>query len=115
MRRCTDACRTGGRWWTRCGGSTLDGELAESPIIGRGMRPEQAALARDWKRLSRAATFVALLTAPVFFLVLVSQNDWSVGWAFVRAVVMTASPGPLLGVWGMSPARSPAPATRRPR
>src|SRR5881398_1289980 len=47
------------------------------------MRPEQAALAREWKRLSRAATVVALFTSPAFFLVLVSSNDWPVGSALL--------------------------------
>jgi ATP-dependent Zn protease len=32
------------------------------------------ALAGEWRRLTRAATFVALLTAPVFFLVLYESN-----------------------------------------
>src|SRR4051794_31347553 len=49
----------------------------------RGLRPEQAALSREWKRLSRAATIVAVFTSPAFFLVLVSNNDWSVGWALI--------------------------------
>src|SRR3954467_1771073 len=45
------------------------------------MRPEQAALAREWKRLSRAATAVALLTSPAFLLVLSEQGGWPLGWA----------------------------------
>jgi len=49
----------------------------------RGLRPEQAALAREWKRLSRAATVVALFTSPAFFLVLVESNNWPVGWALL--------------------------------
>jgi ATP-dependent Zn protease len=52
-------------------------------MTGRGMRPDQAALAREWKRLSRAATVVALLTSPAFLLVLVNQNDWPLGWALI--------------------------------
>src|SRR3954462_4356794 len=52
-------------------------------MIGRGMRPEQAALAREWKRLSRAATVVAVLTAPAFLLVLVNQSDWPLFWALI--------------------------------
>jgi ATP-dependent Zn protease len=54
-----------------------------SSMIGRGMRPEQAALAREWKRLSRAATVVAVLTAPAFLLVLVNQSDWPLFWALI--------------------------------
>src|SRR3954452_10952592 len=50
---------------------------------GRGMRPDQAALLREWKRLSRAATFVAVLTAPMFFVFLVERNDWPVGTSLI--------------------------------
>src|SRR4051794_890546 len=50
---------------------------------GRGMRPDQAALLREWKRLSRAATFVAVLTAPMFFVFLVARNDWPVGTSLI--------------------------------
>src|SRR4051794_32719142 len=57
--------------------------VEDSPTMNRGMRPEQAALAREWKRLSRAATVVAVFTSPAFFLVLVESNDWPVGWALV--------------------------------
>jgi cell division protease FtsH len=46
------------------------------------MRPEQAALMREWRRLSRAATIVAVLTAPIFLLVLVEQG-WPVVWAII--------------------------------
>jgi cell division protease FtsH len=52
-------------------------------MTGRGMRPDQAALAREWKRLSRAATAVALLTAPAFLLVLVNNDGWPLGWAII--------------------------------
>ncbi len=39
---------------------------------------ERAALAREWRRLTRAATFVALLTSPVLFTLLYSVDGWSV-------------------------------------
>jgi cell division protease FtsH len=41
-------------------------------------QPERAALAREWRRLTRAATLVALLTSPVLFTLLYSVDDWSV-------------------------------------
>src|SRR3954464_8056438 len=34
------------------------------------------ALAREWKRLGRAATFVAILTSPVTFTLLYRGADW---------------------------------------
>src|SRR4051794_34160678 len=52
-------------------------------MIARGMRPEQAALAREWKRLSRAATTVALLTSPAFLLLLADRYGWPLGWALL--------------------------------
>ena len=50
-----------------------------------------AALAQEWKRLSRAATFVALLTAPAFVAVLVAENGMSLGWAIVVAIFAVAA------------------------
>ncbi|MEP6952745.1 MAG: AAA family ATPase [Solirubrobacteraceae bacterium] len=44
---------------------------------------QREALAREWKRLSRAATVVALLTSPVTFVWLVGVHHWSVFWAVV--------------------------------
>ena len=48
---------------------------AEQSTGLRGPINEHAsALAHEWRRLTRAATFVALLTAPAFFLVLYESN-----------------------------------------
>src|SRR3954451_22915400 len=47
------------------------------------MRPEHAALAREWKRLSRAATVVAVLTSPALLLTFLTVNDWPLIWALV--------------------------------
>jgi ATP-dependent Zn protease len=51
----------------------------------QGIRPVRppinehaSALAHEWRRLTRAATAVALFTAPAFFLVLYDSNHWSV-------------------------------------
>src|SRR5438270_14085534 len=58
----------------------------ESPPRMRGPINEHAsALALEWRRLTRAATTVALLTAPAFFLVLFDTNHLSV----IAAVVVT--------------------------
>ncbi|MCW2991421.1 MAG: family ATPase, partial [Solirubrobacterales bacterium] len=45
-----------------------------------------AALAREWRRLSRVATFVAVLTAPALFAVLVGSSDMAVGWALLATL-----------------------------
>src|SRR5689334_22361493 len=50
-----------------------------------------ASLALEWKRLSRAATFVALLTAPAFFAILVGQQDIPIGWAILITIAGIAA------------------------
>ncbi len=44
---------------------------------------ERAVLAREWRRLSRAATFVALLTSPVLFTLLYSIDGWGLPGALL--------------------------------
>ncbi|HWE15246.1 MAG TPA: AAA family ATPase [Solirubrobacteraceae bacterium] len=46
----------------------------ESPGMTGSINEHGPALAAGWRRLGRAATFVALLTAPAFFLVLFDSN-----------------------------------------
>jgi ATP-dependent Zn protease len=59
----------------------------ESPPGIRGPINEHAsALAFEWRRLTRAATAVSLLTAPAFFLVLADANHLSL----VAALIVTA-------------------------
>src|SRR3954467_11067068 len=42
----------------------------------RARREEQRnALAGQWRQLTRAATFVAILTSPAFFVILYQRND----------------------------------------
>jgi ATP-dependent Zn protease len=52
----------------------------------RAKREEQRnALAMQWRQLTRAATFVALLTSPAFFVILYQRN----GWGMVAALIVT--------------------------
>jgi ATP-dependent Zn protease len=63
----------------------------ESPRASGAINQHSAALAQEWRRLTRAATAVALLTAPAFFLILFDTNHLSLIWALlitVLAVVM---------------------------
>jgi cell division protease FtsH len=46
-----------------------------------------SALAQEWRRLTRAATAVALITAPAFFLVLYDTNHLSVFWALIVTAI----------------------------
>src|SRR3954451_13737660 len=49
-------------------------------------REEQRnALAIQWRQLTRAATFVALLTSPAFFVILYPRN----GWGMIAALIVT--------------------------
>ncbi|HYI20183.1 MAG TPA: hypothetical protein VD836_15810, partial [Solirubrobacteraceae bacterium] len=51
----------------------------------RAVNEHSLALAREWKRLGRAATAVALLTSPIVFAVLVASYDWPAGWSLLAA------------------------------
>src|SRR3954471_16009287 len=46
---------------------------------------QRNALAIQWRQLTRAATFVALLTSPAFFVILYQRN----GWGMIAALVVT--------------------------
>jgi cell division protease FtsH len=48
---------------------------------GRRVNQQSLALAREWRRLGRVATGVALLTSPALFVLLHSTYDWPIGWA----------------------------------
>src|ERR671926_1257592 len=54
---------------------------------GRAREAEQLALQREWRRLSRAATIVAVLTSPVTFAFFYVQHDWPFGWALLATFV----------------------------
>jgi ATP-dependent Zn protease len=58
-------------------------QAAQAP---RTRREEQRnALATQWRQLTRAATFVALLTSPAFFVILYQRN----GWGMLAALLVT--------------------------
>src|SRR5438270_8066698 len=48
---------------------------------------DASALALEWRRLTRAATAVALITAPAFFLVLYDTNHLSLVWSLIVTVL----------------------------
>ena len=56
----------------------------ERTILGAARATASAlALAREWRKLARAATFVAVLTSPATFAVFYVGHDWPVGWALL--------------------------------
>jgi cell division protease FtsH len=60
----------------------------QSPARMRGPINEHAsALAHEWRRLTRAATAVAILTAPAFFLVLYQSNHLSLVASLIITVL----------------------------
>src|SRR5205809_3498244 len=48
-------------------------------------------LAQQWRVLTRAATFVAILTSPAAYLWLHEQEGWSVGWSIAGAIGIVAA------------------------
>ena len=54
----------------------------------RSVNEHSLALAREWKQLGRAATFVALLTSPILYVSLVVAFGWAWYWAALGALGM---------------------------
>ncbi len=62
--------------------------VAEQPLAGL-VRPQAAVsteLADQWRRLTRAATVVALLTSPALFIWFKQYNGWSTLWSLVATL-----------------------------
>ena len=54
----------------------------------RTVNEHSLALAREWKKLGRAATAVALLTSPIVFAVFVVSFEWPAFWALLAAIAV---------------------------
>jgi ATP-dependent Zn protease len=52
---------------------------------------DQVLLGREWRRLTRAATFVAVLTSPALFVVLHNRDGWSIPAAIVGTIAGIAA------------------------
>ena len=63
----------------------------ERHLYGRNREAQRAALAAEWRRLARAATFVAVLTSPAIFALLYVGNDWPLGWALLGTILSIAA------------------------
>src|SRR3954453_4673728 len=59
----------------------------ERHLYGRNREAEQLALQREWRRLTRAATFVAVLTSPVTFAFFYVEHDWPLIWPLLATFV----------------------------
>ena len=52
------------------------GSLEPAGPVGAGSREEARELASSWRGLTRAATLVAILTAPALIAFFMRENDW---------------------------------------
>ncbi|HEX5924178.1 MAG TPA: AAA family ATPase [Baekduia sp.] len=52
---------------------------------------DREVLAGEWRRLSRAATFVAVMTSPAFMAVLIGVNGWSWHWALLTTIIAVSA------------------------
>ncbi|MEA2322199.1 MAG: cell division protease FtsH, partial [Solirubrobacteraceae bacterium] len=58
----------------------------ERHLYSRDREAEQLALQREWRRLTRAATVVAVLTSPVTFAFFYVQHDWPLFWSILATL-----------------------------
>jgi ATP-dependent Zn protease len=63
----------------------------ERQLYGRNREADQLALQREWRRLSRAATFVAVLTSPVTFAFFYVENDWPLLWSLLATMAFVVA------------------------
>src|SRR5262245_39866784 len=54
-------------------------------------KEQSTELAQQWRTLTRAATFVAILTSPAAFVWLHKHHGWSIGWSIVGAIGLIAA------------------------
>jgi SpoVK/Ycf46/Vps4 family AAA+-type ATPase len=59
--------------------------------VARRVNEHSLALAREWRRLGRAATLVAVLTSPALFLTLHDRFEWPLFWAVVGTILGIAA------------------------
>ena len=54
------------------------------------MNEHSVALAREWRRLGRIATVVAIVTSPALFVALYDRAEWPLAWALVGTLIGVA-------------------------
>ena len=72
--------------------------------MGRQINEHASSLAYEWRRLTRAATAVALLTAPAFFVLLYQSDNLSLVWSLL--ITLAAVVASTVRNRSRSPARS---------
>ncbi|MDQ3895573.1 MAG: AAA family ATPase, partial [Actinomycetota bacterium] len=68
--------------------TTLGAIATAEAFSGLSSSAETTLLASQWRRLRRAATFVALLTSPALFIWFYQLNDWSLAWSIVATFLV---------------------------
>jgi len=61
--------------------------VEDRPEVRPTFSDESRQLAMEWRKLTRAATVVAVLTSPATLLYLTLQHDWPLGWALLVTFV----------------------------
>jgi ATP-dependent Zn protease len=59
----------------------------DTTVFGPEREAQRDALAREWRRLTRAATVVAVLTSPATFAFFYAVNGWPLLWALLATFV----------------------------
>jgi cell division protease FtsH len=59
--------------------------------VNRRVNEHSIALAREWRRLGRAATAVAVITSPALFIALYERAEWPLTWALVGTLLGIAA------------------------
>jgi len=59
--------------------------------VSRRVNEHSIALAREWRRLGRWATAVAVFTSPALFVVLYHRAEWPMLWALVGTLIGVAA------------------------
>ena len=67
----------------------MDTDRDPRPV--RRVNEHSVALAREWRRLGRAATAVAVFTSPALFVALYDRAEWPLIWALVGTLIGIAA------------------------
>jgi SpoVK/Ycf46/Vps4 family AAA+-type ATPase len=59
--------------------------------VSRRVNEHSVALAREWRRLGRVATIVAILTSPALFVALYDRAEWPLVWALLGTLIGVAA------------------------
>jgi cell division protease FtsH len=59
--------------------------------VSRRVNEHSVALAREWRRLGRVATIVAIITSPALFVALYDRAEWPLAWALLGTLIGIAA------------------------